>query len=147
MISFVLIPCILRAVPLVTAGHVILKIMGDNQRHDLGSIAESWGDVLRRVRRYLGGKWTINQCIIMHDIYMDHLNDVECTVRDLAKAEDMPQQTVSNAIAALRADGLISEKPHPDDGRIKLLTPTTAALERRNSWWSEAVGIDPSTAK
>ena len=120
--------------------------MGHNQRHDLGSIAESWGDVLRRVRKYLSGKWTVNQCIIMHDIYMDHLNDVECTVRDLAKAEDMPQQTVSNAVAALRADGLVSEKPHPDDGRIKLLSPTASALERRDRWWSEAVGITPSAA-
>ncbi len=116
--------------------------MGDNKIHDLGSIADSWGDVLRRIRSYLGGKWTVNQCIVMHDIYMAHLNDLECTVRDLAKAEDMPQQTVSNAVSALRADGLISEKSHPDDGRIKLLSPTTSALERRNRWWSEAVGLE-----
>ncbi len=79
----------------------------------------------------------------MHAIFSDHLNDVECTVRRLAEAEKMPQQTVSNAVAALRADGLISEKSHPDDGRIKLLSPTTSALERRNRWWSEAVGIEP----
>lgn len=121
--------------------------MGDNQRHSLGSIAESWGDVLRRIRRYLGGKWTVNQCIIMHAIYMDHLNDVECTVRELAEAEDIPQQTVSNAVTALRAEGLVSEKVHPDDGRIRLLSPTTLALERRNRWWSEAVGIGPFAAK
>ena len=58
--------------------------------------------MLRRVRKYIGGKWTINQCIIMHGIDMGHLNDVEYTVRSLAEAEDMPQQTVSNAVAALR---------------------------------------------
>ena len=120
--------------------------MEDNQRHDLGSIAESWGDVLRRIRENIGGKWTVNQCIIMHHIFMDHLHGVECTMGDLAKAEDMPQQTVSNAVAALRADGLVSEDSHPDDGRIKLLSPTTSALERRNRWWAEAVGIDPSVA-
>ena len=65
-------------------------------------------------------------------------------MRDLAEAEDMPQQTVSNAVAALRADGLVNEKVNPDDGRIKLLSPTTLALERRNRWWSEAVGIGPA---
>ena len=78
---------------------------------------------------------------------MDHLNGVECTVGDLATAENMPQQTVSNAVAALRAEGLISEEPHPDDGRIKLLSPTASALERRDRWWSEAVGITSSAAQ
>lgn len=121
--------------------------MRDNQRHSLGSIAESWGDVLRRIRVYLGGKWTVNQCIVMHHVFMDHLNDVECTVRKLAEDEEMPQQTVSNAVAALRADGLISEKVHPDDGRIKLLTPTDLALQKRNQWWSEAVGIGPPATR
>ena len=79
----------------------------------------------------------------MHHIYTDHLDGVESTVHDLAEAEDMPQQTVSNAVTALRAEGLIKEKVHPDDGRVKLLSPTTLALERRNRWWSEAVGIGP----
>ena len=83
----------------------------------------------------------------MHHIYMDHLHDVECTVRKLAEAEDMPQQTISNAVASLRAEGLINEKVHPDDGRVKLLSPTTLALERRNLWWSEAVGISPIIGK
>lgn len=131
----------------MTAGHAILKIVGDNQRHDLGSVADAWDDILRRIRRYTSGKWTINQCIIMHHIYMDHLHDVECTVRELAEAEDMPQQTISNAVASLRAEGLINEKVHPDDGRVKLLSPTTLALKRRNLWWSEAVGISPIIGK
>lgn len=98
--------------------------------------------MLRRVRRHIGGKWTVNQCIVLHRIYMSHLNDAECTVRSLAEGEDMPQQTVSNAVAALRAEGLIDEKVHPEDGRIKLLSPTKLAMERRNHWWSEAVGIE-----
>jgi DNA-binding MarR family transcriptional regulator len=121
----------------------MLLAVTHNQRHNLGSIAESWGDVLLRERKYIGGKWTVNQCIILHRIYLNHLNGVECTVRDLSKTEDMPQQTVSNAIAALRADGLIDERPHPDDGRIRLLSPSKLALECRDRWWSEAVGIGP----
>ena len=59
----------------------------------------------------------------------------------------IPQQTVSNAIATLRASGLITEKVHPDDGRIKLLSPTTVALEIRNRVWSEAIGLSPVAAK
>ncbi len=126
----------------MTAGHAKLEIVENNERHDLGSIAQSWDDVLRRIRKYVGGKWTINQCIIMHHIYMDHLNDAECTVRHLVKAEDLPQQTVSNAVTALRAEGLIDEEVHPEDGRVKLLSPTKRAIELRNRWWSEAVGIE-----
>jgi DNA-binding MarR family transcriptional regulator len=65
-------------------------------------------------------------------------------VRSLVKSEDMPQQTVSNAIASLRTEGMVSEKVHPDDGRIKLICPTEMALKRRNRVWSEAVGINPT---
>ena len=121
--------------------------MEDNQRHAFGSIAESWGDVLRRIRKYSGENWTLNQCIIMHAIYSDHLSDVECTVSRLTEIEEIPQQTVSNAIATLRASGMITEKVHPEDGRIKLLSPTTLALERRNRVWSEAIGFSPFAAK
>ena len=117
--------------------------MEDNQRHGFGLIAESWGDVLRRVRKYSGDNWTLNQCIIMHDIFPDHMNGKECTVRRLAEAEEIPQQTVSNAVTNLRALGMITEKVHPDDGRIKLLSPTRQALELRNRIWSEAIGLSP----
>jgi DNA-binding MarR family transcriptional regulator len=116
----------------------------NNQRLEFGLIAESWADVLRRVRKYAGRNWTFNQCIIMHAVFNNHLKGVDCTVRGLAIAEDMPQQTVSNAIASLRAEGLVSEKVHPDDGRIKLICPTETALKRRNRVWSEAVGINPT---
>jgi len=119
----------------------------DNQRHAFGLIAESWGDVLRRIRKYSGGKWTLNQCIIMHAIHSNHVNDLECTVHGLVETEDIPQQTVSNAVAALRAEGLVNEKVHPDDGRIRLLSPTTLALERRNHVWSEAIGFKPFATK
>lgn len=118
--------------------------MENNQRLEFGLIAESWADVLRRVRKYAGHNWTFNQCIIMHAIFSDHLNGVDSTVRGLAKTENMPQQTVSNVIASLRAEHLVSEKVHPDDGRIKLICPTAMALKRRNRVWSEAVGINPS---
>ncbi len=73
---------------------------------------------------------------------MDHLTGAECTVRRLAEGEDIPQQTVSNAVAALRAEGLIDEVVHPEDGRVKLLSPTKRAIGLRNRWWSEAVGIE-----
>jgi DNA-binding MarR family transcriptional regulator len=121
--------------------------VGGNQRHTFGLIVESWGDVLRRIRKYTGANWTINQCIIMQSIFRDHLNDVECTVRDLTEDEDMPQQTVSNIVAFLRAEGMVLEKTHPDDGRVKLLHPTPLALERRDRVWSEAIGFNPFAAK
>ena len=128
-------------------GHAILPVEGHNHRHALGFLAESWADVLRRVRKYGGDRFTLNQCIIMHAIDSDHLNDMECTVNRLAEAEEMPQQTVSNAIATLRALGLVVEEVHPDDGRVRLLFPTPSALERRNRVWSEAIGIRPLASK
>ena len=121
--------------------------MEDKQLHTYGMIAESWGDVLRRIRSYNGGKWTLNQCIVMHAIHSHNLNGVDCTARGLAESENIPQQTVSNAIAALRAEGLVREEVHPDDGRIKLVFPTTMALERRNRVWSEAIGISSVASK
>lgn len=117
--------------------------MEDNQRHGFGLIAESWGDVLRRIRKYSGENYTLNQCIIMHAIFTDHVHGRECTVRRLVETEDIPQQTVSNAVTTLRASGMIMEKVHPDDGRIRLLLPTPQALERRNRVWSESIGLSP----
>ena len=121
--------------------------MADNERHTFGLIVESWADVLRRIRRYTGTNWTINQCIIMHSVFSDHLRGVECTVRELAKTEDMPQQTVSNVVAFLRSEGMVFEEVHPDDGRVKLIYPTPLALERRDRVWSEAIGFIPVSTK
>ena len=129
------------------AGHAILYAVEDNQRHAFGLIAESWGDVLIRIRKYSSHNWTINQIIILHSIFSDHLYGVECTVSRLVKDLGIPQQTVSNAIVTLRADRMITEKVHPDDGRIKLLLPTAEALEKRNRVWSEAIGLSPFAAK
>ena len=123
--------------------HAILNVMGDNQRRGFGLIAESWGDVLRRIRKYSGENWTLNQCIVLHAIFTDHLHGKECTVSGLVETEDMPQQTVSNAVTSLRASGLITEKVHPDDGRIRLLYPSESALELRNRVWTEAIGLGP----
>ncbi len=106
---------------------------------------ESWGDVLRRIRKYTGHSWTLNQCIIMHRIFQDHLRGLECTVGELAKEEDMPQQTVTNAVTFLREKGMVTEEVHPEDGRVKLLHPTPLALERRDRVWSEAIGFTPYT--
>jgi len=125
------------------AEHAILLPVEDNQRRGFGLIAESWGDVLRRIRKYSGENWTLNQCIIMHAIFTDHLHGRECTVGRLVETEDIPQQTVSNAVTSLRASGMITEKVHPDDGRIRLLSPTPHALEQRNRVWSEAIGLSP----
>jgi DNA-binding MarR family transcriptional regulator len=115
----------------------------DNQRQGFGLIAESWGDVLRRIRKYSGKNWTLNQVVVMHSIYSDHLHGTECTVRRLVETEGIPQQTVSNAVTALRASGMITERVHPDDGRIHLLSPTPHALEQRNRVWAESIGLTP----
>ena len=120
----------------------MLRIVVGNDTQRSGSIARAWGDVLRRLRKYVGGRWTVNQCIVLHRIFMDHLDGRDSTVRSVCTAENISQQTVSNAVAALRAVGLVHEEPHPVDARSKLLVPTEKAMNMRSRWWSEAVGID-----
>lgn len=115
--------------------------MAHKNRHEHGSVARGFGDLLRAVRRHAGGRWTLNQCVVMQSVFVSHLSDEECTVRSIHQQEGIAQQTISNAVAALRKAGMVTERVHPEDGRLRLISPSQQALELRNRWWSEAVGI------
>lgn len=110
-------------------------------RHEHGSVAQGFGDLLRGIRKHAGGRWTVNQCVVMHNVFLAHLTGEECTVRSIHRQEGMAQQTISNAVAALRAAGMVAEEVHPEDGRLRLIVPSKQALDLRNRWWAEAVGI------
>jgi len=52
------------------------------------------------------------------------------SVSDLASAEHMRPQSMAQTIKEMEADGLVSRRPDPDDGRRSLVELTSDGLER-----------------
>jgi DNA-binding MarR family transcriptional regulator len=68
------------------------------------------------------------------------------TVSSLARSEGMRPQSMSAAIAALEAAGLVRGAPDPDDGRQTIMSLTAACRERlrtgraaRQDWLSRTI--------
>jgi DNA-binding MarR family transcriptional regulator len=68
------------------------------------------------------------------------------TVSSLARSEGMRPQSMSSAISALEAAGLVSGTPDPDDGRQTIMSLTDACRERilagraaRQDWLSRTI--------
>jgi len=68
------------------------------------------------------------------------------TVSSLARSEGMRPQSMSSAIAALEAAGLVRGAPDPDDGRQTIMSLTDACRERiragraaRQDWLSRTI--------
>jgi len=68
------------------------------------------------------------------------------TVSSLARSEGMRPQSMSTAIAALEAAGLVRGAPDPDDGRQTIMSLTDACRERlrtsraaRQDWLSRTI--------
>jgi DNA-binding MarR family transcriptional regulator len=68
------------------------------------------------------------------------------TVSGLARSEGMRPQSMSTAIAALEAAGLVRGAPDPDDGRQTIMSLTDACRERlrtsraaRQDWLSRTI--------
>lgn len=72
--------------------------------------------------------------------------DGPATVSSLARSEGMRPQSMSAAIAALEAAGLVRGAPDPDDGRQTIMTLTDTCRERlrigraaRQDWLSRTI--------
>jgi DNA-binding MarR family transcriptional regulator len=68
------------------------------------------------------------------------------TVSGLARSEGMRPQSMSAAVAALEAAGLVRGEPDPDDGRQTIMSLTDACRERlrtgraaRQDWLSRTI--------
>jgi DNA-binding MarR family transcriptional regulator len=71
------------------------------------------------------------------------------SVSDLALAEHVRPQSMAQTVGDLEAEGLVSRRPDPDDGRRALVELTaqgheTLAVERarREGWLAEAIESD-----
>lgn len=72
--------------------------------------------------------------------------DGPATVSSLARSEGMRPQSMSSAIAALEAAGLVRGTPDPDDGRQTIMSLTDSCRERlrtgraaRQDWLSRTI--------
>ncbi|WP_050406115.1 MarR family winged helix-turn-helix transcriptional regulator [Bradyrhizobium embrapense] len=72
--------------------------------------------------------------------------DGPATVSSLARSEGMRPQSMSSAIAALEAAGLVRGAPDPDDGRQTIMSLTDSCRERlrngraaRQDWLSRTI--------
>ncbi|WP_050419976.1 MarR family winged helix-turn-helix transcriptional regulator [Bradyrhizobium tropiciagri] len=72
--------------------------------------------------------------------------DGPATVSSLARSEGMRPQSMSSAIAALEAAGLVRGAPDPDDGRQTIMSLTESCRERlrtgraaRQDWLSRTI--------
>ena len=93
-------------------------------------------------------RWTWSQLMTLSRI----VKEGPTTTSALAQAEHMRRQSMAETVAALRANGLITSGPDPDDGRKTLISATSqgAALSKnisaaRQAWLDEAMArLDPA---
>src|SRR3954468_8850669 len=71
------------------------------------------------------------------------------SVSDLAVAERVRPQSMAQTVADLEADGLVSRRPDPDDGRRALVELTPEGMDtleaerrRREGWLARAIDED-----
>jgi DNA-binding MarR family transcriptional regulator len=71
------------------------------------------------------------------------------TTSSLAAAERVRPQSMAQTVAELEADGLVSRRPDPEDGRRVLIELTRAGRERlredrrrREGWLAEAIASE-----
>ncbi|MFF3573893.1 MarR family winged helix-turn-helix transcriptional regulator [Nocardia jiangxiensis] len=96
------------------------------------------------------GRWTWAQMATLTRI----IDNGPITASELAKAENMRQQSMSELLANLREDGLIRSEKDPADGRKSLLEATSegrAVAARltatRKDWLESALREDATAAE
>jgi len=94
-------------------------------------------------------RWTWSQLMTLARI----VKEGPTTTSALAQAEHMRRQSMAETVAALRANGLVTSGPDPDDGRKTLISGTSegVALSKnisaaREAWLDEAIRarLDPA---
>ena len=86
--------------------------------------------LFRSVAETYGGDTTLNELRVMNQIVVCHLKGRTCHVTALHKVSGIPIPTVSRSVAHLQSEGWLSEKRDPDDGRKRLISLGSRALDR-----------------
>jgi DNA-binding MarR family transcriptional regulator len=110
-------------------------------------LRETLGRVVRRLRVEPGP--SVGRMAVLGRLDRDGPSSIS----DLAARENMRPQSMAQTIHDLEADGLVSRRADPSDGRRAFIELTTAGLDllqttraRRETWLSDALEreLDPS---
>jgi DNA-binding MarR family transcriptional regulator len=98
------------------------------------------GQLMRRLRAE-------HRFSISHGAVLGRLDrEGSCSVSELATAERVRPQSMAQTVAELEADGLVSRRPDPDDGRRALVELTEQGMavlatdrRQREGWLAQAI--------
>ncbi len=111
--------------------------------HDVTApaVVEFTRNLLRTLAEKHGGDCTLNQLRVMNQITRCNLEGHTCSVTALHRVTGIPIPTVGRAVANLRRDGWLSERPDPTDGRRRIISlgprvlkQTRKDLDRTTRW-------------
>jgi DNA-binding MarR family transcriptional regulator len=96
---------------------------------DTASAAVRLAVAVKRLRsrmREESGATSAGLSVAQLSIFSRLINEGVVTAASLAAAEHVSQQAIAQSLAAMKADGLVSVKPDPADGRKSLISVTAA---------------------
>ena len=83
-----------------------------------------------RMSQKYGGATTLNELLIINYGFLCHSRGDAFCVTNTARDLGMSKSTVSRIITGMRANGFVTESPHPSDGRRRVVKLALAYLER-----------------
>jgi DNA-binding MarR family transcriptional regulator len=120
---------------------------GDSQ--DTAKVAVRLAVAVKRLRsrmREESGATSVGLSVAQLSIFSRLMNGGPGTAASLAAAEHVSQQAIAQSLAVLKADGLVSAKPDPRDGRKSLISVTEAGrrlfesiMASRDDWLIRAI--------
>ena len=106
----------------------------------VSEIARLYAAALQRALAPLG--LSRAQFVVLGELW---LND-GMTQRELAERLGLEQATMANTLARMQRDGLITRKPHPDDGRSQQIWLTGRAKDLKDPATRAALEADSPVA-
>lgn len=97
---------------------------------------------LRRESAGSAGRWSWPQLMALIRV----VNQGSITTTELAEAERVRPQSMTDTVAALKSAGFVASSPDPNDRRRQLITPTALGrrmaadlTEARQNWLTKAI--------
>ena len=108
------------------------------------AVVEFTRGLMRLLAEQHGGDTTLNELRIMNQLILCLLKGCRCSVTALHNVTGIPMPTVSRIVTHLKAEGWLSERADPDDGRKRIITlgphcvnETSGAVDDLVDWVEE----------
>lgn len=103
-----------------------------NKPHDVTSqaVVEFTRNLYGLLAEKFGGDTTLNELRVMNQIILWQIKGRCCSVTALHKVTGIPIPTVSRAVAHLQYGGYLTERRDPHDGRKRIISIHSRALEQ-----------------